>query len=94
MWGKVNVVKITVAPHFNYLVMMLPITILPDIFKRYDNIIKHFLWEGKKARIKLSKVCAPTEKGRMGLPDPRLYYLAFEMSKLAIYWEETGDTVD
>ena len=30
----------------------------------------------------------------MGLPDPRLYYLAFEMSKLAKYWEETGDTVD
>ena len=29
-----------------------------------------------------------------GLPDPRLYYLVFEMTKLAEYWEEMGDTVD
>ena len=27
----------------------------------------------------------------MWLPDPRLYYLAFEMSK---FWEEMGDTAD
>ena len=67
LWGKVNIVKISVAPQFNYLVMMLPITIPPDIFKRYDNIIKHFLWEGKKVRIKLSKLCAPKEKGRNGV---------------------------
>lgn len=59
LWGKVNIIQIIVAPQLNYLVMMLPITILPAIFKKYDDIVKQFLLDGKRARIKLSKLCAP-----------------------------------
>lgn len=94
LWGKVNIIKMIVAPQFNYLVMMLPITIPSAIFKRYDDVIKQFLWEGKKARIKLSKLCAPTEKGGLGLPDPRLYVISFEMAKLARHWKLTENRLD
>lgn len=83
-----------IAPQFNYVVMMLPITITPAIFKKYDDIVKHFLWEEKKAQIKLSKLCAPKEKGGLGLPDPRLYALSFEMAKLAKYWKLTDNRLD
>lgn len=94
LWGKVNIIKMIVAPQFNYLVMMLPITIPPAIFKKYDNIDKQFLWDGKRARIKLSKLCAPMEKGGLGLPDPRLYGVSFEMVKLAKYWKTTDSKLD
>lgn len=76
-----------IAPQFNYVVVMLPITIPPVIFRKYEGLIKQFLWGGKKARIKLSKVCAPREKGGMGLPDPRLYSLSFEMVRIVKYWK-------
>ena len=36
-----------VAPQLNYLVMMLPIMIPPAIYKKYDDIVKQFLWDGK-----------------------------------------------
>lgn len=67
--------------------MMLPITIPSDIFKRYENLIKHFLWGDKKARIKFEKLYAPREKGGLGLPNPKFYFFSFEVTKLAKYWE-------
>lgn len=66
--------------------MMLPVTVSPTIFSQYDTIIKHFLWEGKKPRIKMTKLSRPTDRGGLGLPDPRLYYISFEMAKLASHW--------
>lgn len=56
--------------------------------------LPHFLWDGKRARIKLSKLCAPKEKGGLGLPDPRLYEISFEMAKLAKYWKRTDNKPD
>ncbi len=73
---------------------MLPITIPPAIFKKYDDIVKQFLWEGKKARITLSKLCTPKERGGLGLPDPRLYGISFEIAKLAKYWKPTENRLD
>lgn len=39
LWGKNNIIKITVAPQFNYIAVMLPITIPNVIFKKYDNTL-------------------------------------------------------
>ncbi len=63
LWGKVNVVKMVIAPQFNYISMMIPVNIPDPIFKRYDKVIKDFLWEGKKHRIKMSKLISPRDKG-------------------------------
>ena len=88
LWGKVNVIKMVISPQFNYILMMLPVTTSPQIFKRYDTIIKDFLWEGKRPRIKLSKMCSPRDKGGLGLPDPRLYCISFEMAKITRHWNK------
>ena len=55
LWGKVNVIKMVVAPQFNYISMMIPLNIRDKIFKEYDKIVRDFLWDKKKPRIKLSK---------------------------------------
>lgn len=49
--GKALIIKMIVASTFSYVVMILPITIRSDSFKRYDSIIKHFLWEGEKIEL-------------------------------------------
>lgn len=94
LWGKVNVVKMVVAPQFNYISMMLPLNIPDIIFKRYDNIVKDFLWEGKRPRIKMSKMCALKDKGGLGLPDVKMYDLSFEMAQLAKHWRNTDSDLD
>lgn len=86
LWGRVNVIKMVVSPQFSYPLMMLPVTAPPSIFNQYDTLVKEFLWEGKRPRIKLTKLFLPRDKGGLGLPGARLYYISFEMAKLALYW--------
>uniref|UniRef100_A0A9J8CLD1 Reverse transcriptase domain-containing protein n=1 Tax=Cyprinus carpio carpio TaxID=630221 RepID=A0A9J8CLD1_CYPCA len=86
LWGKVNIIKMAVSSQLNYVLMMLPITVPQLIFNQYDMMVKRFLWNGKRPRIKLNKLCASRDKGGLGLPDPRLYQISFEMAKLAKHW--------
>lgn len=53
LWGKINIIKMAVAPQFNYISMMIPVTISDGIFKQYNRMIKDFLWNGKQPRIPL-----------------------------------------
>lgn len=71
--------------------MMLLIKIPSSFFKQFDNVIKHFLWDGKRARINLNKLIAPKEKGGLGFPDCRLYHLLFILTKIAKYWNQEKD---
>lgn len=89
LWGKINVIKMVVAPQFNYVSMMLPVDISPQLFKQFDRIIKDFLWDRKKPRINIKKMCSPRDMGGMALPNVRLYNLSFEMSRLIKHWKGT-----
>lgn len=55
LWGKVNIIKMVVSPQFNYVLMMLPLTIPQSIFNQYDIMVKRFLWSGERPRINLNK---------------------------------------
>lgn len=90
LWGKINVIKMVIAPQFNYISMMLPLSKPDHIFKQYETIVRDFLWAGRKPRFKWSKMCAPKEKGGLGLPDVRLYSLSFEMAKIIHHWRGMG----
>lgn len=87
LWGKINVIKMVVAPQFNYVSMMLPVNIAPQLFKQYDGIIKDFLWDKKRPRINIKKMWSPREMGGMSLPNVRLYNISFEMSRLIKHWK-------
>ncbi len=56
--------------------------------------LKDFLWEGKRPRIKMSKLISPRDKGGLGIPDVRMYNFSFEMAKLAKHWKETDSELD
>ena len=88
LWGKVNTIKMVVAPQFNYVSMMLPLTIPRGIYKQYNNMVREYLWNGKKPRINIKKMCSPRECGGLALPNVEMYNLSFELSKLARHWAE------
>lgn len=88
LWGKVNTIKMLVAPQFNYISMMVPLIISNTWYKKYNELIKTFLWNGKKPRIGLKKLSALRETGGMALPDLELYNIAFELNKLSKHWKK------
>lgn len=51
--GKISLIKMVVAPHFNYISMMGPASIPPGNFKHFNQLIRDFLWSGKKPRVNI-----------------------------------------
>jgi len=94
LWGKINIIKMVIAPQFNYISGMVPLTMPPQIYKRYNAMIKNFLWEGKRPRIGFNKLCLPRDRGGLALPNVELYKTAFEMSKIAKHWGEDNLDLD
>lgn len=90
LMGKINTIKMVIAPKFNYISMMIPVTIPDEIFKQYNQIIKDYLWNGKKPRINMQKLYEPRRKGGLALPNVELYNIAFEMAKLSKHWADCG----
>ena len=64
--GKVQVVNTLIASLFVYKMMVLPI--IPDnIVKKIDNLIRNFLWNGKKSKVGYNILQNPTEAGGLKL---------------------------
>ena len=64
--GKVQVINSLVASLFVYKMMVLP-TIPSKIVKQVDNIIRQFLWSGKKSKIAYSMLQNPKHQGGLDL---------------------------
>lgn len=56
LWGKIKVIKMVVAPQFNYISMMLPVNISLQLLGQFDRIIKDFLWDRKRPIINKENV--------------------------------------
>lgn len=49
-------------------------------------MVREFLWDGKRPRINIKKMRTSRDTGGLGLPNVKLYNLAFEMSRLSEHW--------
>ena len=64
--GKVQVVNTLVASIFVYKMMVLPL-ISTKICKNIDNLIRNFLWSGKKSKIAYNILQNPKSQGGLNL---------------------------
>ena len=64
--GKIQVVNALVASLFVYKMMVLPL-IPKNIIKRVDNVIRDFLWNGKKSKISYAILQNHKDQGGLGL---------------------------
>lgn len=46
------------------------------IFLIIYSVFSAFIWDGKRARISMNKLCQDREKGGLGLPNLEKYYIA------------------
>lgn len=53
--GKGNRIKMVIVPQIKYITGIIPIYIPQQLLPRYNNMIKHFLWDGRKPRIHMDE---------------------------------------
>ena len=68
--GKVQVVNTLVASLFVYKMMVLP-TMSNTMFKRLDNLIRDYIWKGKKSKIAYTTLQNPKQEGGLNLVNLR-----------------------
>ena len=79
LWGEINTVKMMVSSKINYISMMVPMNIPESLIKQYIDIVRDYLWDGKKPRISLNKLFTTRERGGLALPNIELYNISFEL---------------
>ena len=75
-------IRMNILPRMLYLFQCLPVKIPPKQFLEWDRLIARYLWQGKKARIKLKTLQLRKKKGEMGLPSLQEYYHAAQLRPL------------
>lgn len=83
LWAKANILKMTVVPKFNYIMHSLPISVPSRFFKKFNQLCRLFLWEGKKPKIRLERLQQRTDAGGLGIPNLLLYHYAFCLHHIA-----------
>lgn len=82
-WGtlpaRISVLKMNVLPRMLYPLQMLPNSIPNSFFKDLDKMFRQFIWQGKKVRMKISKLQRNKEQGGLGVPNMWLYYWAAQI---------------
>ena len=77
--GKVQIVNTLVASLFVYKMMVLPI-ISTKVIKQMENIIRDYLWQGKKAKIAYRILQLPKDQGGLNLVDLKRKDMALKSS--------------
>ncbi|KAG8549403.1 hypothetical protein GDO81_021290 [Engystomops pustulosus] len=56
--------------------------VIPNKYRNILNILRNFLWNGKRARISLGKLYSQVNKGGLNLPDFKSYFLAVQWQNM------------
>lgn len=82
LYSRVESIRMNILPRMLYLFQCLPIKIPQKHFDEWDRLIAKYLWQHKRARIKYKTLQLLKEKGGMGLPCLKEYYLAAQLKPL------------
>lgn len=89
LMGRINLIKMSILPKFIYLFQALPLTLPSDFHKKLDNIFSQFIWNNRKARVRLKLLHLPDERGRLQVPSLKWYYWAAHLSSAVFYFSSS-----
>ena len=91
LWGRAEVIKMNILPRIAFLISSLPLQFPPHWFKEINKSFTGFLWNNKKPRIGYKKLMRPRNRGGLGIPDVKLYYLSYN-ARFPLAWGYGGGT--
>uniref|UniRef100_A0A670ZFW5 Uncharacterized protein n=1 Tax=Pseudonaja textilis TaxID=8673 RepID=A0A670ZFW5_PSETE len=74
--SRISTIKMNILPRILNLFQTIPIRLGKDYFEELNKIVLKYIWQGKKARIKLKLLQDARTRGGFGLPNWELYYQA------------------
>ena len=87
--SRIEIININVLPRLLYLFHCLPVEVTQAQFETWNKLISRFIWADKKPRIRYETLQLPKDKGGMGLPRLKEYYLAAQLRYL-LCWCKPG----
>lgn len=88
-WGRLESIKMIIAPKFFYTLAMIPIQFLLQFYKDVDKLLSKFLWNNKSPRISYKKLKVPKRNAGFGIPDFFLYHKAFILKQSALWFNHS-----
>lgn len=76
MIGRINILKMNVLPKLLYMFQNIPLPPPSDLFLRIKKIFVGFIWNNKRARLRLSLLYLPFDRGGLKCPNMLWYYWA------------------
>lgn len=79
MVGRINSLKMTILPKFLYLFQCIPLPPPPNFFTSMNKLFRDFIWNNRKARLRLTLLYLPFDRGGLKLPNLKLYYWSCQL---------------
>ena len=89
--GRVTTVKMNVLPRINFLFFMIPLAPPPKFIMEMHTLLSHFIWGGKRARIKLTTLQRSKLNGGLAVPNLNFYYYAFQIRPLHVWRDRESE---
>lgn len=81
---KISAIKMNILPRFLFLFQNIPLYIPHISFKYWESLLRKFLWDGKKPRVKLKILQQRRREGGLALPNLINYYYAAQVKLILI----------
>lgn len=59
IFGRINIIKMSILPKFLYLFQSLPLPLPESFFKEINSIFSRFIWNNRKPRLRLRLLFLP-----------------------------------
>ena len=84
IFEKIAIIQMNVLPRFLFLFQNVPLYLTSLRFKEWEGMLRKFIWDEKKPRVKLKFMQQKRELGGLGLPDLCLYYHASQVKNILV----------
>lgn len=89
--GRINILKMNTLPKLLYLFQNIPLPPPSDLFLKMKTLFVRFIWNNRRARLRLSLLYSPFDRGGLKCPNLLWYYWAAQLRSIMFYFS-TGES--
>lgn len=88
MIGRINILKMSVLPKFLYLFHSIPLSPPINFFSKMKSMFCNFIWNNRRARLRLSLLYLRYDRGGLKLPNLQWYYWAAQLTTASCWFAQ------